>query len=1426
MQGTGIHPADLDGAMQLSAITSIGMSSSETRLPFAADFSRLHATTLLNGMVAVHQETPEAAHIDLSMSDGKSSGRLRGFKSRVLKRVDVRERRWLYLIEWSCAHDVEDLCETGLLRLLVVGQGFMQLTHATQCNHTATSYSAVLFTASLDIVKEDRKEELFVVNLALCLLQAEAVQKDAGPVWLCTTRTQPPSRVCNSAHAGLWGIARATHLELKSLPVWCIDVGNGTCGLGGLPKLVTAGQKLRFQSGSVRGLQLRSSIEPEAALSSTIQVPRLVMPQHAHTLAISTDFEAICYMLNAHLQQQMMDLEMQQLRLAYAGLEALCQRYITTASYLQSSAIPAWFHKLIYSWCARQVHSDSLNGASSTPESVCAIHPALQAEVQLAERCGPSLADALSSTTAYQELLFPGGSMDAVRPLYEDAVISTFCNDCVVAAVTIICQSMPADSHLVVIEIGAGSGGTASSLLPALNGSCQQYVFTDVSEVFLRQARQRFAELDFLEYMLLNVDADPRLQGFSSRQYDILVSTNCLHATPFMRNTLQHCHQLLRSGGTLVVNEALHAIAFAQITFGLTDGWWLFSECCDPERIGQYSPLLSWRQWQSLLADSGFGASYRMQGSSFLNVQAVIVSRTDLPQNEQNTQHLDQGAHVFSGGLGGLGLLTARLLVDGGVKQLVLTSRTDRVVSGSECDWEWLNGCGACVRRKRCDVSDESGVSMMLRDLCGGGFTLAGVFHAAHRLSDALLQNQLVHNFHQTYGPKVNGALAFHRSCFSSPLACFSLYSSAAGLLGSAGQASHSAANAWLNTMGSLRAQEGVAGQCVAWGAVAEIGYAARHGADRRAEVSGSGAITRRMTQAALESMINPASLSFAVLPAEWSRMPKDSNEPRGCLAPYVHLMGAGATAVSPPAQQARTVAPLTAANTPLINADSILELVRQTAGSFVGMDAPLMEAGIDSLGAVELRNKLQGVMGSEAKLPSTLIFDHPTARQLSKSLAIGASANTPAATVISVGMDVLLDMVQRTAGSFVDADAPLMQAGIDSLGAVELRNQLQAVLSWHSPLPSTLIFDFPTTRRIANTFLVGQSISCLLDAEHPTFSRAEVELMSAHAVLPAGPQGHSSVLKFAATGHNAFGQSPPMRWDLSANCVRYGAFLLDAAMFDCHAFAVQLPEATTMDPQQRRVLEVGYTGFHAASLTRSHLADSNTGIFVGVMSTEFYHALSEKNVYAMTGSGHCFVAGRLSYVFGLHGECNAIDVACSSALVACHDASRALQMRSCSHGLLSGINMMFLPSTLDVYASAGLTSSIGKSSVFDKRADGFVRGEGCGAAVLQKLGADAYTRIAGTAVRQDGRSASLTAPNGRAQQMLINAVVVDASALVKDVHQAETAANGSVLGDPIEIGAVATAMLTKRTSSETLSIGSVKANIGHTESASGIMVS
>jgi acyl transferase domain-containing protein len=177
--------------------------------------------------------------------------------------------------------------------------------------------------------------------------------------------------------------------------------------------------------------------------------------------------------------------------------------------------------------------------------------------------------------------------------------------------------------------------------------------------------------------------------------------------------------------------------------------------------------------------------------------------------------------------------------------------------------------------------------------------------------------------------------------------------------------------------------------------------------------------------------------------------------------------------------------------------------------------------------------------------------------------------------------------------------------------------------------------------------------------------------------------------------------------------------------------------------------------------LDRATLSGSLTGVFLGFAGTEFAQILGASpaggSVYAATGSSVSIAAGRLSYTLGLHGPCVTYDTACSAALAACHAGLRAMQLAECKAGLVMGVTLVLALGVGMSFAVAGMTSARGRSHTFDDRADGYVRGEACGGVALGR--GDGVLEVLGSAVRQDGRSASLTAPNGLAQEALLRAV-------------------------------------------------------------------
>ena len=363
--------------------------------------------------------------------------------------------------------------------------------------------------------------------------------------------------------------------------------------------------------------------------------------------------------------------------------------------------------------------------------------------------------------------------------------------------------------------------------------------------------------------------------------------------------------------------------------------------------------------------------------------------------------------------------------------------------------------------------------------------------------------------------------------------------------------------------------------------------------------------------------------------------------------------------------------------------------------------------------------------------------------------------------------------------------------------------------------------------------------------AENPNEHAPRFAIVGYAARFPGAPDadGFWDVLR---EGRDAISEVPKDRWDVDEFfdpepgapgkvVTRRAGFVDDVTGFDAPFFGMSTREVRLLDPQHRLLLETAWRAVEHSGTAPTALANTNTGVFVGLATHDYLGMASDEltypeiEAYMAIGTSNAAAAGRISYRLGLQGPAVAVDTACSSSLVAIHQACQALRLGECDLALAGGANVLLTPATMITFSSAHMLAPDGRCKTFDAAADGYVRGEGCGVIVVKRLedairdGDRIRAVIRGSAINQDGASGGLTVPNGVAQQRVIAAALKRADLEPSDVGYLEAHGTGTSLGDPIEAQAAGAAFGAGREPSRPLLMGSAKTNIGHLEAAAGI---
>ncbi|MDX3645820.1 SDR family NAD(P)-dependent oxidoreductase, partial [Streptomyces sp. MB09-02B] len=729
-----------------------------------------------------------------------------------------------------------------------------------------------------------------------------------------------------------------------------------------------------------------------------------------------------------------------------------------------------------------------------------------------------------------------------------------------------------------------------------------------------------------------------------------------------------------------------------------------------------------------------------------------------------------RGTVLITGGTGALGAHVARWLARDGAEHLVLLSRRGADAPGADTLRTELETTGVRVTFLACDTMDRAALAAALADVERDGDQVRAVVHAAGVGVLGPVAQAAFADLVTVLGAKVTGIENLEGVLDPAQLDAVVYFSSITAVWGAGDHAVYAAGNAVLDARAERRSADGVPTLSVAWGPWSGGGMVSDTIYDQL-RATGLPVIDPDTALAGLRTVLADGETSVILADVDWERFAEvfTSGRPSRLLDDIPEARPAApeetGTGGAPASDLARR---LTALDGPA-RTRALRDLVRDHAAAVLGHPDPgtvdpgraLKELGFDSLTAVDLRNRLATATG--VRLPSTLVFDHPTVTALAVFLGekLFGGQERPAPVTVRAAADR-------------DDPVVVVAMGCRFPGGIGTPEDLWRAVAEEADLTG----PFPTDR--------GWPLHRLHDPDETTPDSSYVDrggfLADAALFDPAF---------FNISPREAPAMDPQQR------------LLLETSW--------EALERAAIDPS---TLRGSRTGVYVGISEQGHTA-------------RLLDAATDVEGYFATGAAASVASGRIAYTLGLEGPAVTVDTACSSSLVALHLAVQALRAGECDLALAGGATVMSEPASFVGFSRQHALARDGRSKSFAAAADGFALAEGVGMVVVERLsdarrlGHPVLAVVRGSAVNQDGASNGLTAPNGPSQQRVIRDALAVAGLSPSEVDAVEAHGTGTRLGDPIEAQALLAAYGQDR--ERPLYLGSLKSNIGHTQAAAGV---
>jgi len=758
------------------------------------------------------------------------------------------------------------------------------------------------------------------------------------------------------------------------------------------------------------------------------------------------------------------------------------------------------------------------------------------------------------------------------------------------------------------------------------------------------------------------------------------------------------------------------------------------------------------------------------------------------------------GVYLITGGGGGLGRIVAAHLLSRVKARVILAGRSHPDPERS-ADIESLGALGGEIDYIQADVTRRDPVAALISTIKDRFGKINGVIHGAGVIRDAFLINKDLKAARAVLGPKVTGTVCLDAATRSEPLDFFVLFSSIAALTGNIGQCDYAFANGFMDHFARWREARRIDG--TRSGKTVSVNWPLWQGGGMRVDGETEKWMSRAMGADPLKPEAGLAALFTGLRAAksQFAFVQGDPEKIREALMPDAdpHPRDEASEAPTPP------------------GGGSLIKKVQTEllpmAAAVVKVDPGIIKAeenfsryGFESLAFTEFSNRINQKYRLE--ITPTLFFEYPSLYRFSRFLA----ETYPHALLKYHGE------TDRT------SSAPIaLQVEREETETVGSRN------------------------RFAPKRASGGRRHAVSDRDPSAQAPVAIIGMSGRMPQSKNPEQFWDHLW---EGKDLIREVPQDRWDWRAiygdpirepgkTRAKWGGFMPAVDRFDCRFFNIPPREAALMDPQHRLFLQTVWETVEDAGYRASDLAGTRTGLYVGVATHDYYELMLRAGIPlpSFMSAFHSMLANQISYQMDLRGPSEPIDTTCSSSLVAIHHAIASIRSGLCEMALAGGVNAILSPTVTTACSKAGMLAADGRCKTFDERADGYVRGEGVGAVLLKPLdraeadGDHIYAVVLGTAENHGGHAASFTAPNPAAQAELLVQAYQKAGVSPDTVGYIESHGTGTRLGDPIEINGLkdAFARLYEARGERVpqhphCGLGSVKTNIGHLETAAGII--